>query len=391
VRPPRQRRIGIMSPLSPNAVFIGAPQARADLNTPFLALDAAALRYNIAAMAGFARSRGMALRPHAKTHKSLDIARLQLEAGAVGICCAKLGEAEIFAAGGVTSILITSPVVGAGAIARLMTLAAQNIDLRIVVDSIGNVQAIGREAARHGITLGILIDIDPGFHRTGVVDGAQALQVAEAVCSFPGLKLAGVQFYCGTQQHIQDYAERLAVMKGLTARLVSVLETLRNAGHKVPIVSGGGTGTHEIDAGLGVLTELQAGSYTVMDDQYDDCVLRANGDKPFRNALSVEARVVSANLAGLATVDAGLKAFATEGAPPRVLEHPYEAATFVFRGDEHGHIVLPAGSNGLTVGAMVRLSIPHCDPTINLYDAFHVMEDGQLVDLWPVSARGRSA
>jgi len=381
----------MMSTLSPNAVFIGAPQARADLNTPFLALDAAVLRYNIAAMAAFARSRGMALRPHAKTHKSLDIARLQLEAGAVGICCAKLGEAEVFAAGGVTSILITGPVVGAGAISRLMKLAERHIDLKIAVDSCGNVRTIGQEAARHGVKIGVLIDVDPGLHRSGVADGAQAVQVAEAVCSFPALELVGAQFFCGPQQHIRDYGERRRAIQDLTARLVAVLAALRQAGHKVPIVSGGGTGTHEIDAELGILTELQAGSYVVMDDQYNDCVLRAGGETPFRTALSVEARVISANAAGLATVDAGIKAFATEGAPPRVLEHPFEAATYVFRGDEHGHIVLPAGSNGLAVGAMVRLSIPHCDPTINLYDAFHVMEDGKLVDLWPVSARGKSA
>jgi 3-hydroxy-D-aspartate aldolase len=381
----------MMSTLSPNAVFIGTPQARADLNTPFLALDAAGLRHNIAAMAGFARSRGMALRPHAKTHKSLDIARLQLEAGAVGICCAKLGEAEVFAAGGVTSILITGPVVGAGAVRRLMRLAEGHIDLKIAVDSCGNVRAIGQEAARHGVKIGVLIDVDPGLHRSGVADGIQAVQVAEAVCSFPALELVGAQFFCGPQQHIRDYGERHRAIQDLTARLVAVLAALRQAGHAVPIVSGGGTGTHAIDAELGILTELQAGSYVVMDDQYNDCVLRADGEMPFRTALSVEARVISANAAGLATVDAGIKAFATEGAPPRVLEHPYETSTYIFRGDEHGHIVLPAGSNGLAVGAMVRLSIPHCDPTINLYDAFHVMEEGQLVDLWPVSARGKSA
>jgi D-serine deaminase-like pyridoxal phosphate-dependent protein len=166
---------------------------------------------------------------------------------------------------------------------------------------------------------------------------------------------------------------------------------LRANGFAVPLVSGGGTGTHEIDADLGVLTELQAGSYAVMDDQYDACTLRADGAAPFRAALAVEARVISANFAGLATVDAGIKAFATEGAPPELREQGLAEARYVFRGDEHGHLVLAAGANGPAVGANVRLSVPHCDPTINLYDGLHVMEDGRLAAVWPVSARGKSA
>jgi 3-hydroxy-D-aspartate aldolase len=378
-----------MAALLPNEAFIGAPQIREDFSTPYLALDVAALKYNIAAMADFAQSHGMRLRPHAKTHKSLDITKLQRTAGADGICCAKLGEAEVFAAGGITGILITTPVVGTGPISRLMQLAKESADLKIVVDCVGNVQAIGTQAARHGVKLGVMLDVDPGLHRSGVADAAQALQVAAAVASFPELQLAGVQFYCALEQHIQNYQERYQAVEQRLVWLRAILQALRVAGHAVPLVSGGGTGTHAIDAELGVLNELQAGSYVVMDDQYENCVLRANGEKPFRTALSVETRVVSANAAGLATVDAGIKAFATEGAPPCVLEHPYEAATYIFRGDEHGHIVLPPGSNGLAVGAMVRLSIPHCDPTINLYDVFHVMDEGQLVELWPVSARGK--
>lgn len=375
----------------PNAHLIGVPHAGSQLNTPFLALDLPKLGRNVASMAHFAGSRGIALRPHAKTHKCLEIARMQIDAGAVGICCAKLGEAEIFARGGISDILITSPIVGQQAVLRLAKLAQSHATITTVVDSVQSVEAIASHAREAGARINILIDIDPGMNRTGVVEISHALAVADAVTSSAALKLRGIQFYCGQEQHIESYEDRRRAICQRTARLTEFLKAFRDTKIAIDVVSGSGTGTHEIDADLGVIGEFQAGSYTVMDDQYEDCALRSDCARPFETALSVGARVISANVNGRATLDAGLKSFATEGKAPRISDLRFPGASFIFRGDEHGQVILPAGSNGPQLGELVRLSAPHCDPTINLHDGFHVMDGDTLVDIWPVSARGKSA
>jgi D-serine deaminase-like pyridoxal phosphate-dependent protein len=368
--------------------LIGRQGSRADLNTPALVVDVAALERNIAAMAGFARGAGLALRPHAKTHKSSAIARRQIAAGAVGVCCAKLGEAEALTDAGVEGILITSPVAGPAAVGRLAALATRAPGLMAVVDHPGTAEALGRAGAQ--ITL--LVDIDPGMHRTGVADAAAAVELAHRISGTPGLAYGGVQFYCGSQQHIEDFADRRAAIADRTAYLSAVLEALAAAGLAPPLVTGGGTGSHRIDAELGVLTELQVGSYVFMDGQYADCDLAAEAaEAPFETALFIDARVISANHAALSTVDAGFKAFATEAGPPPILAGAAEGSTYAFMGDEHGAVRPPAGAAAPALGAVVTFAAPHCDPTVNLYDAYHAVKDGTLVDIWPIEARGRTA
>jgi D-serine deaminase-like pyridoxal phosphate-dependent protein len=366
------------------------PFPRTDLPTPALVLDRAALERNIAKMAAFAAARGIALRPHAKTHKSSEIGRRQIEAGAAGLCCAKLGEAEALAANGIGQLHLTSPVVAPGAVARLIRLHGRIGGLSVVADHPANVRELDAANAGPWKKLPVFVDVDPGIHRTGVASPEAAVTLAAEIAGAANLILAGVQFYCGTQQHIQSFAGRRAAIAARTAYLRKVLDALRGAGHAIPVVTGGGTGSFMIDAELGVLTELQVGSYLFLDREYGDCEL-AVGDAPvFEPALFVDATVISANAAGMVTVDAGLKALSTDAGPPAVISGAPPGSRYVFMGDEHGAIV---AEDGLLpgLGARVILLPGHCDPTVNLHDAYHVLDGDLVVETWPVTARGRSA
>jgi D-serine deaminase-like pyridoxal phosphate-dependent protein len=368
--------------------LIGQQGSRAALNTPVLVIDETALVRNIAAMADFAKVRGLKLRPHAKTHKSVEIARLQLAAGAVGVCCAKLGEAEALADGGIGAILITSPVVTPQAIERLTALHARAQDLRVVVDNPENVAALARAFEGAKQPLPVVVDIDPGIRRTGVGSPEAALELARQIAAAPSLRFVGVQFYCGAQQHIEAYADRRTAIAERTAYLAGIVEMLRGAGLTPELITGGGTGTHFIDAELGVLNELQVGSYVFMDRQYNDCDLRGDGAASFETALMIDARVISANSQSMATLDSGFKSMSTDGGAPSILAGAPETAMFVFMGDEHGGVIAPGQE--FKIGDLITLATPHCDPTVNLYDYYHVVRDGALVAIWPVSARGRS-
>ena len=365
----------------------GKQGSRSALNTPVLVLDLDALDRNIAKMAERAASSGIAMRPHAKTHKSADIARRQLDAGAIGICCAKLGEAEALAADGITGLHLTSPVVPEPAIARLVILSETHPDISVVVDHPANVERLGEAMRSTSRALDVIIDIDPGFHRTGVADGDAAVQLARAIAAQPSLRYRGVQFYCGAQQHIADYAQRAEAIRERTAFLSAVIEQLASAGFPPAIVTGSGTGSHETDLELGVFTELQVGSYVFMDRQYAECDLTGPGLPSFEHSLFIDSTVVSVNTSGLVTVDAGFKAMATDGGLPTIADGAPPPTRFAFMGDEQGALI---GANLPQLGGRVTLVVPHCDPTVNLYDSLHVVRQDTLVDIWPVTARGRS-
>lgn len=369
--------------------LIGQQGSRRALNTPVLVLDVDALDRNIAAMAELAARAGVRLRPHAKTHKSVDIARRQVAAGAVGLCCAKLGEAEALAEGGIEGLHITSPVVSGPAIARLMALNVRSARLSVVADHPDNVAALAA-AASPETPLGVFVDIDPGIHRTGVTSAEAAVALARQIAEAPGLTYEGVQKYCGREQHIESYDERRTAIIAQTDALRAVIAALEAAGLAPPVVTGCGTGTHRIDLELGVFTEWQVGSYVFMDDQYFACGLTQEGEAPYERSLFVDARVVSANSPMLVTVDAGFKAFSTDAAPPQVLAGAPEGARFAFMGDEHGAVIARGVGETLQIADLVTLAVPHCDPTVNLYDSYHVVAGDTLADIWPVSARGRS-
>ena len=371
--------------------LIGQQGSRQSLNTPALVLDLEMLDRNIAEMASFAKAHKVNLRPHSKTHKSADIAKRQMASGALGVCCAKLGEAEALAEGGVESVHITSPVVTPQAIARLIELNGKTKDVMVVVDHPANVDALAAAAEKAGgKPLTVIVDIDPGMHRTGVATPDGVVELVKKVVGLKSLKYAGVQFYCGRHQHIIDFKERKAEIEERTDYLKGVLAKLEAAKLKPGIVTGSGTGTHFIDAKLGVFTELQVGSYVFMDHDYNVCDLRGLDKPTFEQALQIDARVVSANTPGLVTVDAGLKAMATEMGPPKILKGAVEGSTTRFMGDEHLAVVAPEGQQPPAHGEQVILTPPHCDPTVNLYESFHVVKGDTLVDIWPVTARGRS-
>ena len=377
-----------MDDLALHEHLIGRQGGRASLNTPVLVLDYDVFVANIARMATFAGEHGLALRPHSKTHKSGPVARLQIEAGAVGVCCAKLGEAEAMADSGVDSILITSPVVAGPGIERLVALHQRIGDLRLVVDNPLNAEALARAFTDPTDPLTVLIDVDPGIRRTGVASPEAAVTLAQAIAAQPTLRYLGVQYYCGREQHVGPFEERHAALVKRFDYLRAVLAALAEAGFRAEVVTGGGTGTHAIDAELGVLTELQAGSYVFMDRQYLDCELSGHGQVPFETSLFVDARVISANRPGMATVDAGFKAFATDGPVPLVHAGAPDGADYIFMGDEHG-LVRSEGA-AFQLGDMVTFTAPHCDPTVNLYDSYHLVRGADLIDIWPIAARGRS-
>ncbi len=377
-----------MSDLALHAPLVGQQGSRGLLNTPVLVVDVEALDRNIAAMQARADAAGKALRPHAKTHKSIDIARRQIAAGAVGQCCAKIGEAEVLHDGGITGLLITSPVAAPGAIARLATLATRAPDLMAVVDHPEVANRIDAAMGEAGGRLDVLIDIDPGIRRTGVASADAAVALAARIATAANLTLRGVQFYCGIQQHIEDYADRRNAIAERTTYLETIIAALRNAGHDIGIVSGSGTGTHSIDLDLGVFTEVQAGSYVFMDRQYLDCDLDGTAIAPFATALFVDARVVSANHHGLVTIDAGFKSLSTDGGSATVAHGAPPDTKFAFMGDEHAALIGPGIDAALQPGNLISLTVPHCDPTVNLYDHYHVVCGDDLVAIWPVSARG---
>jgi len=369
---------------------IGLPGSKAAIPTPALILDLDAFERNVARMAEHCKVNGLGIRPHAKTHKSVTIAKAQIAAGALGVCCAKLGEAEAMAEGGIESILITSPVVTAQGIERLMALNTRVPELMVVIDSPENVRTLAAATSEAGRTLKVLIDLDVGLHRTGTRPGEDATELAELIDAAEFLELRGLQAYAGHLMHIHDFAERreksLAAMKMLGEQR----DILKAKGMCCDIVSGGGTGSYNIDPEAKVLTELQGGSYIFMDKQYNDVALGNGASFPFETSLFVQMSVVSNNTKNLATTDAGFKSFSTDAEPPVLFSGAPEGARFFFFGDEQGGILLPDGAR-LPLGSVLTAVTPHCDPTVNLYDNYYVVKEDRLVDVWPIEARGKSA
>jgi 3-hydroxy-D-aspartate aldolase len=371
-----------------NAGLIGRAGGRAALATPALVVDLRAFERNVVAMAEHCRRAGLKLRPHAKTHKSVTIARKQIEAGAVGQCCAKLGEAEALTQGGIDGLLVTSPVVTARAFERVARLNEQLADFMIVADSAVCVEGYAQAGRDSGKRLKVLVDVDIGLHRTGVLPGEATLALARRVAASPHLTFMGLQGYAGQLQHVPEFPDRRTQSLAALKLLGETRDLLVANGLPCPIVSGGGTGTYNIDAEARVFTELQAGSYIFMDKQYCEVKIANAAPLPFESALFVQTTVISANMPGLATTDAGLKSFATEAGSPVIHSGAPAGANYFFFGDEQGGIM---GAQGMKPGDVVSCTAPHCDPTVNLYDAYHVVDGDRLVEIWPIEGRGRSA
>ncbi|GLQ86900.1 DSD1 family PLP-dependent enzyme [Dyella flagellata] len=376
--------------MNPNLALIGKPGSRYRLSTPALVLDLPALQRNIARMAALATSHGIGLRPHAKSHKSIEIARLQAQAGVRGISCATLGEAEVMVEAGLPGVLITSPVVGADKLRRLIESGrkAGPGQLMVVADHPGNVQELAAQAKLLGYRLPVLVDYHAGLHRTGVTDTAAAVALAQQIADSDSLLLQGLQAYGGHLQHIYDPQQREQAAANLCKDVKAVVAAIEAAGMPLNIVTGVGTGTHAFDAAAGVFTEMQPGSYLFMDSDYLRAMSDASHPAPFETALFVQSTVVSVNADEWVAVDAGLKSLATDSGTPEVAYGVQGTTHYEFFGDEHGKLIV-ATPHRPALGDHIEFVTSHCDPTVNLHNFYHLVDGDTLVDIWPIQARGR--
>jgi len=358
---------------------IGTPKR--DLDTPTLCIDIDVVQANIRRMADALKDGQVRLRPHAKTHKSPMLAALQLEAGAIGITCAKLGEAEVMAAAGIKDILIANQVVGAGKIARLVNLAAYT-EVMVAVDDAANAAELDGAARAAGVRLRVLIELDIGMERCGVLPGEPALKLALFVAACPGLRFEGLMGYEGHTVFIADPASRQRETEASVKLLVDSAELLRRNGIPVAIVSSGSTGTHLITGRYPGVTEIQAGSYITMDVQY-----REEVGIDFAYGLTVLASVTSVRGPDRALVDAGLKTVTRDFGLPMVVDPP--GWELVALSEEHGHLRRQEGGSPLRLGDKVEIVPNHGCTTVNLHDEYHVIRRGVLVAVWPIAARGK--
>ena len=360
-----------------------------DLATPALVVDADSLESNLRKMRDFYSDKSAMLRPHAKTHKCPVIARQQLDLGAIGIAVAKISEAEVMVEGGIDPILITSPIATRGKLARLLALAQQTPRLQIVTDRLQNVRDLNDGAAAVGIKLQVVVDLNAGDDRTGFMLGEPAVTLAGEVARAESLELVGVQAYAGRLQHVVGWEARRKQYVEMMEQVMETVAAMRQVGLDIPTVTGGGTGTYDINSEIDGMTDIQAGSYVFMDDNYRDVGGRLGPVfNDFDSSLFVLATAISQPVQGQITVDAGIKAFATDKEPPRLRD--FKGVAYTFGGDEHGILNFTESSEPITVGDKVRLTIPHCDPTVNLYDHLHVVRGEQVSEVWPIAGRGRS-
>jgi 3-hydroxy-D-aspartate aldolase len=347
--------------------------------TPALILDADALGRNVARMQAVADAAGIALRPHGKMHKSAHVARLQIAAGAVGICAQKVSEAEAFRRAGISDILVTNEVRGAERCARLAALARSG-PVAACVDDADGVAELSAAAVAAGVTMRMLVEIDTGQGRCGVTTPDAAVALARAVTDAPGLTFGGLQAYQGDAQHIADPAERARAVAASLARTRAARDAILASGLPCTTVTGAGTGSFADEAASGIYTELQCGSYAFMDAHY----ARVLGPQGFEHALFLLTSVISKTRPGMAVCDAGLKVTTAESGLPR---STLPGVTYTAASDEHGTLDDPG--DRLRVGDRLRLIPGHCDPTCNLHDWYAVLRGDVVEALWPVTARGR--
>ncbi len=351
-----------------------------EIETPALCLAIDKVQRNLVSMAEFFKPLPSGLRPHFKTHKTPLLARMQVEAGAVGITCAKLGEAEVLGQAGIRDILIANQIVGADKIRRLVNLAAYT-DVMVAVDEAENLRQLAAAAQEKHVVLRVLIEYDVGMGRCGVRTPEAALTLTRLIAELPALRFEGIMGYEGHAVMIPDYAQRQEVVATAMRSLVGLRDHLQKQGFAVPIVSAGGTGSYTITGCFEGVTEIQAGSYLTMDAQYRDKV----GIDEFECALTMLTRVIHTH-DRIAVVDAGLKCCTTEFGMPMVASCAGWRVSKL--SEEHGFLEREGGEE-LKMGDTVELIPSHGCTTINLHDVYHVTRDNVVEAVWPIAARGR--
>ncbi|KIC14037.1 MULTISPECIES: 3-hydroxy-D-aspartate aldolase BhcC [unclassified Leisingera] len=362
----------------------------ADIQTPALVLDLDALERNIKKMGDYAKAHGMRHRVHGKMHKSVDVAKLQERlGGAVGVCCQKVSEAEVFARGGIKDVLVSNQVRDPQKIDRLARLPKLGARTIVCVDDLDNVADLSAAAQKHGTELEVFVEIDCGAGRCGVTTTEAVVEIAKAVNAAENLKFSGIQAYQGAMQHMDSYEDRKAKLDIAIAQVADAVEGLKKEGIECELVSGGGTGSYYFESNSGVYNELQCGSYAFMDADYGR-ILDKDGNRidqgEWENAFFLLTQVMSHAKADKAIVDAGLKAQSVDSGLPFIFGR--DDVEYIKCSDEHGVVSDPSGA--LKVGDKLRLVPGHCDPTANVHDWYVGVRNGKVETVWPVSARGKA-
>jgi D-serine deaminase-like pyridoxal phosphate-dependent protein len=350
-----------------------------EIDTPALVLDLKAFESNLGTMKDSLRGRKIRVRPHAKCHKSVDIARAQVAAGAVGVCCQKVSEAEVLVEGGISDVLVSNEVVGAKKLARLATLS-RRAKLGVCVDHPDALRAL----AESGAECDVYVELEVGMKRCGA-EPDMVVSLARQIKGSRTLEFAGLQAYHGRAQHVRSLADRRAAIAGAAEKVRVTKELLAKQGIDCPRVTGAGSGTYMLEVEAGAWDEIQPGSYVFMDADYARNEWAAPLPR-FRHSLFVLTTVMSRPAADRAIVDAGLKASSVDSGMPEVWQRPglvYRSAS-----DEHGWVEVGSPARPPELGEKLLLVPGHCDPTVNLHDWYVGVRAGRVEALWPVSARG---
>lgn len=351
-----------------------------DVDTPALVVDLDAFEANLKALKERIPDR-IRVRPHAKTHKSADIAKIQIAEGAVGVCCQKVSEAQALVEGGVPDVLVSNEVVGAPKIARLAALASR-ARIGVCVDDLQNLRDIAAALEQAGAKLDVYVELEVGMARCGVPPGEAALALAKEILRHRHLRFAGLQAYHGRAQHLRTMEARRSVIAAAAEKILLMKSLLKKDGIECPLVTGAGSGTFMFEVESGVWDEIQPGSYIFMDADYARNEWRAPLPR-FEHSLFVLSTVMSRPSDRMAILDAGLKASSVDSGLPEIWQRP--GLKYTHASDEHGWL---EGEQVPSLGEKVLLVPGHCDPTVNLYDWYVCVRKGRVEALWPVSARG---
>ncbi|MBA2057648.1 DSD1 family PLP-dependent enzyme [Psychrobacter cryohalolentis] len=361
----------------------------ADIQTPCLILDLDALERNVKKMGDYAKAHNMRHRSHGKMHKSVDVQNLQEElGGAIGVCCQKVSEAEVFVRGGIKDVLVSNQVRNPAKIERLANLPKLGATITVCVDDVDNVAELSAAATKAGTKLNCYIEIDCGAGRCGVTTTEAVVEIAKAIDAAENLKFTGIQAYQGAMQHMDSFSDRKAKTQIAIDQVQEAIDALTEIGLKPEFVSGGGTGSYYFESNSGVFNELQCGSYAFMDADYGR-ILDEDGNRidagEWENALFILTSVMSHAKTDKAIVDAGLKAQSVDSGLPFI--YGRDDVEYVKCSDEHGVVSDPNGV--LEINEKLKLVPGHCDPTCNVHDFYIGVRNGKVETVWPVSARGK--
>ena len=350
------------------------------VDTPALVLDLDAFERNLRTLQQAVAGRGVRVRAHAKTHKCPEIGKRQIAAGAIGLCCQKVSEAEALVEGGIEDVLVSNEVVGAAKLARLAELS-RHARLGVCVD---NAQALA-ELRASGARVDVYVEIEVGMGRCGIAPGEPAADLAKQIGASGNLRFAGLQAYHGRAQHMRSLEERRAAIESASRRVSETKKLLEKSGVGCPIVTGAGSGTFMLEVEAGAWNEIQPGSYIFMDADYARNEWAAPLPR-FEHALFVLTSAMSRPSDSLAIVDAGLKASSVDSGMPGVWQRP--GLAYAKASDEHGWVQAEGATPAPALGEKILLVPGHCDPTVNLYDWYVCVRKGVVEALWPITARG---